>query len=48
MTYDPQPLAPEEGGLHGDIPDTPEARAWFKQLGERALKSANADVQETK
>ena len=37
MTHDPlQPLTPEEGGLHGDIPDTPEARAWFQELGEKA------------
>lgn len=37
MSHDPlQPLTPEEGGLHGDIPDTPETRAWFQELGEKA------------
>ena len=36
MTHDPlPPLTPEEGGLHGEIPDTPEMRAWFQGLGER-------------
>lgn len=36
-THDPlQPLTPEEGGLHGDISDTPETRAWFQELGEKA------------
>ena len=37
MTHDPlPPLTPEEGGLHGGIPDTPAMRAWFQRLGERA------------
>lgn len=30
------PLLPEEGGLHGEIIDTPESRAWFQRLSEIA------------
>lgn len=32
-------LAPEEGGLHGEIVDTPESRAFFERLSVEALRA---------
>lgn len=41
ITHDSlSPLAPEEGGLHGDIPDTPEVRAWFERLANKAANGS--------